>query len=63
MRMREVGNKFVLTDYERAARIVEVVKELDFVQEVFVIGDKLVDGCTPFSKLLEDSGNGKYSRI
>ena len=61
--MREVGNKFVLTDYERAARIVEVVKELDFVQEVFVIGDKLVDGCTPFRKLLEDSGNGKYSRI
>ena len=63
MRMREVGNTFVLTDYERAGRIVEVVKGLDFVKEVFVIGDKLVDGCTPFNKLLEDSGDGKYRHL
>lgn len=58
MRMREIGNKFVITDYERAGRIVEVVKGLDFVREVFVIGDKPVEGCTPFDKLLQDSGDG-----
>lgn len=63
MRMREVGNKFVFTDYERAARIVQVVKGLDFVKEVFVIGDKPVEGCTPFDKLLQDSGDGKYKNI
>lgn len=59
MRMREVGNKFVLTDYERAERIVEVVKNLDFVKQVFVIGDKPVDGCTPFDTLLQDSGDSR----
>ena len=59
--MREVGNKFVLTDYERATRIVQVVKKLDFVKEVFVIGDKPVEGCTPFNKLLQDSGDGKIT--
>lgn len=58
MRMKEVGCKFVLTDYERAGRIVDVVKELGFVQEVFVIGDKPVDGCTPFDSLLQDPGDG-----
>lgn len=42
MRMKVLRNKFVLTDYERASRIVEVSKKLDFVKEVFVIGDKSV---------------------
>ena len=56
--MREIGNKFVLTDYSRAGRIVEVVKGLDFVKEVFVIGDKPVTGCTQFDELLQDSGDG-----
>ncbi len=57
--MKELGNKFVITDYERASRIVDVVKGLDFVREVFVIGNKPVDGCTPFDNLLTDSGDGK----
>lgn len=58
MRMRELGNKFVLTDFDRASRIVEVVKRLDFVKEVFVIGDVPVSGCNFFDQLLEDSGDG-----
>lgn len=57
--MREIGNKFVLTDYARAGRIVDVVQELDFVREVFVIGDKPVTGCAQFDDLLQDSGDGK----
>nr|CAH0109907.1 unnamed protein product [Daphnia galeata] len=57
IRMREIGNKFVLTDYTRAERIVGVVKGLDFVREVFVIGDKPVAGCTQFDELLQDSGD------
>ncbi len=59
MRMREVGCKFVLTDYERAGRIVEVVKGLDFVQEVFLMGEEPMDGCTSFDVLLKDSGEGR----
>jgi hypothetical protein len=50
----------VLTDYARAGRVVDVIKRLDFVREVFVIGDKPVDGCTLFSELLENSGDGKH---
>ncbi|XP_046656300.1 4-coumarate--CoA ligase 1-like [Daphnia pulicaria] len=56
-RMREIGNKFVLTDYARAGRIVDVVKGLDFVREVFVIGDNPVTGCTQFNELLQDPGD------
>lgn len=64
-RMREIGNKFVLTDYDRAGRIVDVVKGLDFVREVFVIGDEPVNGCTQFNELLQDPGDGtnKSQRI
>lgn len=58
MRIREARSKFVLTDYDRAGRIVEVVKKFDFVKEVFVIGDKAVSRCTPFDYLLQDSGDG-----
>ncbi len=63
IRMREIGNKFVLTDYTRAERIVGVVKGLDFVREVFVIGDKPVTGCTQFDELLQDSGDGNFSNL
>lgn len=59
MRMRELNNKFVLTDYDRASRIVQVVQRLDFVKEVFVIGDVAVTGCTLFDQLLQDSDDGK----
>lgn len=58
MRIREVGSKFVLTDNARAGRIVDVVKRLDFVREIFVIGDTHVEGCTLFDELLQDSGDG-----
>jgi acyl-CoA synthetase (AMP-forming)/AMP-acid ligase II len=60
LRIREMGSKFVLTDYARADRIVDVVKRLDFVREIFVIGDKHVEGCTFFSELMEDSGEGHF---
>jgi 4-coumarate--CoA ligase len=60
LRIREMGSQYVLTDYARAGRVVDVIKRLDFVREVFVIGDKPVDGCTLFSELLENSGDGKH---
>lgn len=58
LRIREVGSKFVLTDRLRAPRMVEVVSRLDFVREVFVIGDTAVSGCTPFEDLFQDPGDG-----
>jgi 4-coumarate--CoA ligase len=60
LRIRELGSQYVLTDYARAGRVVDVIKRLDFVREIFVIGDKPVDGCTLFSELLENSGDGKH---
>lgn len=60
MRMKELGNKFVLTDYDRASRIVQVANKLDFIKQVFVIGDEPVPGCTPFDQLLQDPGDGNY---
>lgn len=58
MRLREIGTKFVLTDQLRATRMVEVASRLDFVREVFVIGDTAVQGCKLFEELLQDSGDG-----
>ncbi len=58
MRIREVGSKFVLTDYQRSGRVLDAVKGLDFVQEVFLMGDGPLEGCTPFDTLLQDSGDG-----
>ena len=63
LRIREMGSQYVLTDYARAGRVVDVIKRLDFVREVFVIGDKPVDGCTLFSELLENSGDGTHSNF
>lgn len=57
--MRELRNKFVFTDYLRASKIVRIVNQLDFVQEIFIFGDKTVPGCTPLTVLLQDSGDGK----
>ncbi|XP_057377827.1 uncharacterized protein LOC130699600 [Daphnia carinata] len=56
-RIKEIGSKFIFTDYARACRIVEVAKRLDFVKEVFVVGDEAVTGCTQFHELLKDAGN------
>lgn len=58
MRIRECGSKFILTDYDRANRVVEIVKKLDFICEIFVIGDVPVQGCTLFDLLLQDPGDG-----
>ena len=49
--------KFVLADSARAARVVEAVKDLEFIQEVFVIGQ--ADGCTSVDELLQDDGSGE----
>ncbi|XP_045026150.1 4-coumarate--CoA ligase 3 isoform X2 [Daphnia magna] len=56
-RIEEIGSKFVLTDYARAGRIVEVAKRLDFVRNVFLIGNEAVAGCTQFDELLKDAGD------
>ena len=57
MRAKEVGAKFVLTDADRAPRVLESVKSLDFVQEVFVTTQ--FEGCTPFHHLMEEPINGR----
>ena len=56
-RAKEVGAKFVLTDADRAPRVLESVKSLDFVQEVFVTTQ--FQGCTPFHHLMEEPINGR----
>ena len=57
-RLREIGSKFVLVDRIRAGRMVEVVKRIPSVCDVFVIGDIVVPRCTPFEVLLHDAGDG-----
>jgi hypothetical protein len=60
LRIREMGSKYVVTDYARAGRIVDVVQRLDFVREIFLIGDQPVAGCTLLAELLDDPGDGKF---
>jgi|LakMenEpi03Aug12_release.lakeMendotaPanAssembly.Ray.scaffolds.fasta_scaffold2652921_1 hypothetical protein len=60
LRIREMGSKYVVTDYARAGRIVDVVQRLDFVREIFLIGDQPVAGCTLLTELLDDPGDGKF---
>ncbi|EFX78399.1 hypothetical protein DAPPUDRAFT_320529 [Daphnia pulex] len=55
-RIREMGSKYVVTDYARAGRLVDIVQRLDLVREIFVIGDRPVAGCTLFAQLLDDPG-------
>lgn len=52
IQLREIRSKFVLTDYTRARKIVDVTERLEFVREVFVIEDVAVAGCTRFQDLL-----------
>ena len=54
-RALENRTKFILTDEDRAPRVVEAVRGLEFVKEVFVIGK--ADGCTPVDVLLQDDGS------
>jgi len=51
-RAEEVGAKFVVTDEPRAEKVVEAVRGLDCVQEVFVLGQ--APGCTPFQDLMNN---------
>ena len=55
-RASDLRAKFIVTDEARAARVLEAVTDLDFVQEVFVIGKAA--GCTSIDKLFEDDGKG-----
>ena len=55
-RAADLGAKFILTDQARAERVVEAVKDLECVEEVFVIGE--AEGCTPINELLQDDGKG-----
>lgn len=56
-RVSMIKPKFVLTDEQRAPRVVQAVKGLDFVQQVFVIGQ--AEGCTSVDELLQDDGAGE----
>ena len=40
--------------------MVEAARELDTVKDVFIIDGEAI-GCTPFSKLLDDNGDGKFA--
>lgn len=55
-RASSVRAKFVVTDEARAGRVLDAVKQLDCVQEVFVIGQ--AEGCTPIDELFKDDGAG-----
>ena len=56
-RAADLGAKFILTDEARAKRVMEAVKDLECVKEVFVIGQ--AEGCTSVYELLQDNGNGE----
>ena len=47
----------MVTDEQHADIILEAVAQLDYVKEVFVIGN--AERCTPFDTLLQDDGQGK----
>ena len=53
--------KFILTDETRAARALEAVQGLAFIQEIFVIGQ--AECCTSVHSLFEDDGKGNKSNI
>ena len=53
--------KFILTEEADCQKILEAISGLDYVKEVFVVGQ--AEGCTPVDVLLEDNGDGKISII
>ena len=55
-RATDLQSKFILTDEVRAEKVRDAVKDLHFVEEVFVIGR--VHGCTSVDLLFEDDGKG-----
>jgi len=56
-----VRAKFVVTDQLRAERVLNAVRDLDFVEQVFVIGQ--APGCTPIDELLTDDGKECPERL
>ena len=59
-RAQEVGAKFVVTDEPHAKKVVEAVRDLNCVEEVFVIGQ--ADGCTPFHDLMDNDSQGNTTK-
>jgi len=55
IRASTVRAKFVVTDNVRVEKVLNAVKDLDFVQEVFIIGQ--AEGCTPIGELFNDDGS------
>jgi len=53
-RAESVKPTFMVTDEQHADIILEAVAQLDYVKEVFVIGN--AERCTPFDTLLQDDG-------
>jgi len=53
-RATDLRAKFILTDEARAKTVLQAVKDLDFVEEVFVVGQ--AEGCTSVYELLQDDG-------
>ena len=50
-----------MTDNVRAERVLDATKQLDCVQEVFIIGNR--EGCTPIDQLFNDDGTGSQRPI
>jgi hypothetical protein len=55
-RAKEVGAKFILTDQQRAARVLDAVRDVDSIREIFVIGNH--ERGTPFDELLQKPARG-----
>jgi acyl-CoA synthetase (AMP-forming)/AMP-acid ligase II len=55
-RAEEVGAKFILTDQQRAARVLDAVRDVDSIREIFVIGNQ--ERGTSFDELLQQPAQG-----
>jgi len=53
--------KFILTEEADCQKILEAISGLDYVKEVFVVGQ--AEGCTPVDVLLEDNGDACPERL
>jgi len=60
-RAHDLKAKFILTDEACAKRVLEAVKDLECIQEVFVIGQ--AEGCTSVYELLQDDGKDCPERL
>ena len=57
-RAKQVGAKFILTDQQRAARVLDAVRDVDSIREIFVIGNH--ERATPFDELLQKPAQGSH---